>query len=47
MTPATNRNSPAKTTPIVLPVAGKLHTSTANITNRPQTCPRHNSGQSD
>ena len=47
ITPASNKNKPANTINVELPVAGKLHTSPANITNCPQTRLRHNSGQSD
>ena len=47
ITPATNKDKPTKTKPVVLPVAGNEQTPTANITNRPRTCSRHNSSQSD
>ena len=47
ITPATNKDKPTKTKPVVPPVAGNEQTPTANITNRPRTCSRHNSSQSD
>ena len=47
ITPATNKDKPTKTKPVVPPVAGNEQTPTANITDRPRICSRHNSGQSD
>ena len=41
ITPATNKNKPATTTNVEPPVAGKRHTSTANIPKIPHIFRRH------
>jgi hypothetical protein len=42
ITPAINKNKPATTTNIELPVSGNRHTSTANITELSQIIRQHN-----